>query len=354
MNLIGIDKTVIKGFIVTAVDMDKLRSKGNEENVICLRDSQHRFNYFQEDREDNFNYIKITDTNFFNSLKIDIKKVGENSFIQYSVLDLSIQQEGYNNLIPLNVDAYRQKVKAVFKYIEERYGIMIKGNNVKFENIEFNVTIELNNNFNEYIRALQVMMQVAPMTYKTRIVLFNHRANKLNHLEIANKSIKCKLYDKAEQLENVYELEINKNILRVEYTILTDAKMQNIFGHNELEKLTDAHIKQFIKTQFNKDFISRYNKFREGNRNRLLPIAKNFRKNNVHWIKPFLLYIINYELKNNYPLLMDIQDLKEIIKAVDKVNYFRNWKQVERNCPTAFKNIDEKVAEIFKKIEEID
>lgn len=354
MEFIGIDKTIVKNFTAIKVDMDKLNSEGNTDNVMCLRYCQNKYNYFLENREDNFNLIKIKDNTMFNTLKIDVKKVGNNNFIQYAMLDMSIRQEGSNNLVPLTVDAYRQKIKAVFKYIGERYGIMCDISNLKFENIELNATLELDQEFNNYIRALSVLILVAPHTYKNRFIMINHVKNKVNQLEISNKSLKAKFYDKGEQLQEVYELDTHKNILRVEYTILTAEKMQDIFNHNELNKLTDQDIKQFIKSQFEKDFISRYNKFRDNSFKSLIKLAKQFQANNKQWIKPFLLHLINIELETKRPLLMDMLDLKDVVKALDKAHYSRNWKQIEKSCPTAFKDIDIKIQEIFNKIKAIE
>lgn len=352
MDLIGIDKTVIKNFTVKSVDMNKLQSESNVDNVMVLRNCKNRYNYFMEQRQDNFNLIKITDNTLFNGLKIDVKKIGENSFIQYATLDLSIKQKGNNNLAPLTVGAYLQKVQAVFKYIQERYGIYMDISDIKFQSIELNATIELNNEFSEYIRAFDLLMDLAPKTYKDHKTHKDRLTNKVDYMVIYNKSIACKFYNKADQLQEVYSFDTGKNILRVEYTILNSEKMKDIFGHCELNKLNDEDIKQFVKTKFESDFISRFEKFKEGNSSKLIKIAKQYRKDHKQWIKSYLMYLVNYELKSKQPLLSDIEDLKEVIKAVDKINFSRNWKQVEKNIPDldSMIGVNEKVQEIFKKI----
>lgn len=349
----GIDKTVIKNFTVKSVDMDKLLSKGNMDNGVCLRGEKNRYNYFAEQREDNFNLIKISDNTLFNSLKIDVKKVGQ-QFIQYGVLDLSIKQEGQNNLVPLTVGAYKQKVKAIFKYIRERYGIVCDTSNIKFENIELNVTAQLDGEFESYLRAMKVLMLVAPKSYRNRIIIINHQENKTNQLEISNKSIKCKFYDKSEQLKEVYDFDTNKNILRVEYTLLNAEKMKDIFGHNELDKLTDDDIKQFVKSQFEKDFVKRYEGFKAKNKAELIKIAKEYRDKHRQWIREFLKYLVNEEVEHEIFLLIDVKDLEEVIKKVDKSHFSRNWKQIKQNCLPAYKGVDMKVKEIFKKITNVE
>jgi len=352
MDFIGIDKTVIKNFTVKNIDMAKLQSEGNISNVMCLRNCHNRYNYHAEQREDNFNIIKINDNNMFNSLKIDVKKV-KNKFIQYAILDMSISLEGQNNLTPLSIGAYKQKVQAVFKYIYERYGINMDIRNIKFQSLELNATFELDEPFEEYVRALGILMRIAPATYKNRIIMSDHRKNKVNLMEVSNKSIKCKTYDKTEQLQQVYAFDTNKSILRIEYTLLTDAKIINVFGTNEINSLTDTQIKDFIKTQFNKDFISRYKDFKTDNQGKLYNIAKEFRATHKQWIKPYLTELSDYELNYKTPLLMDIEDLKEVVRKVDKINFNRNWKQVYKSCSTAFIGIDDKIEEIFIKIQDI-
>lgn len=351
MDLIGIDKTVIKNFTVKRINMDKLQAENNVDNVMLLRNCKNRYNYFMEQREDNFNLIKITDNTLFNGLKIDVKKVG-NSFIQYATLDLSIKQKGNNNLVPLTTGAYIQKVQAVFKYIQERYGIEMDISNVKFEKIELNATIELNNSFSEYIRAFDLLMDLAPKSYKDHKTHKDRLTGQVDYMVIYNKSIACKFYNKADQLQEVYNLDTGKNILRVEYTILNSEKMKDIFGHCELNKLNNTDIKQFVKSKFESDFISRFEKFKDGNKNNLIKLAKLYRKDQKQWIKSYLMYLVNYELKTKKPLLSDIEDLKEVIKAVDKNNYSRNWKQIEKNNTElqCMIGVNEKVQEIFNKI----
>lgn len=348
MNFLGIDKTVIKNFVVIRIDMNKLESEGNKDNVFVLRYAKNRYNYFMEQRQDNFNLIKINDNTLFNSIKIDVKKVG-NTYIQYGVLDLSIKEQGNNNLIPLTTNAYKQKVQAVFKYIRERYGIYMDYKEFKFESIELNSTIQLDEEFKEYTRVLKVLMNIAPKTYKIKEFMYNNYTDELETLLLKNKSIQIKFYNKGKQLEEVYSFDTSKNILRIEYT-LTSEKMKDSFGHNQFSKLNDENIKDFVKNKFKNDFINPYEKFKKDNKGKLTKLAKQYRKEYKQWIKPFLIHLIDFELKNDKPLLIDIEDLKDIIKVVDKNNFSRNWKQILKNTPNSMQNINIKVEEIFNKI----
>lgn len=119
--------------------------------------------------------------------------------------------------------------------------------------------------------------------------------------------------------------------------------------------MNDTDIKQFVKSKFESDFISRFEKFKEGNKNHLIKLAKLYRKDHKQWIKSYLMYLVNFELKSKQPLLSDIEDLKEVIKTVDKINFSRNWKQVEKNIPDldSMIGVNEKVQEIFNKISAI-
>lgn len=353
MNLIGIDKTVIKNFIVTRVNMDKLQNECNIKNVIILKNVKGRYNYFSEQREDNFNLIKICDNEKFNTLKIDVKKIGKNSFIQYGVLDLSIKNDG-SNLLPLNVKNYKKHMMNIFSYINERYGIEINTQNIKFENIELNATIELDNKFDEYINAFEVLFQVAPRSYKSKKLHEDRIMKEIDYMSIYNKSILCKFYNKSKQLKDVHNISVEKNILRVEYTILTGEKIKDIFASNELNELRDEEIKRFVKEKFQSDFIKRFSRLKERNRSKLIKIAKQYREEYKQWIKPFLIFALNDRLENNDILICDIEDLKEIIKEVDKKNFSRNWRQVLNNNVTALAGINNKVFEIGEKINRIE
>ena len=354
MNVIGIDKTVVRSFYCTSIDMQKLLSASNTDNVVCIRNSPNKFHYWNESREDNFNTIIIKDNYEFNNLKIDVKKVND-KFIKYAVLDMSIATKGQNNLVPLSTRAYKQKINKVFDYIKDRYGIEIDTSEIKFKQVEFNATIELDKEFDSYVRALKVMMSLAPRTYSINTVLSNHSKNKINMYEVSNNSIKCKFYDKSEQLKDVYDLDIDKSLLRIEYTLKNEKKIKSIFKTDLINSFTDADIKEFVKNQFTNDFIKNWKKGRKENKSKLIKLCKQYKKDYKQWLQPFLMHVMNREISNDI-LLYDLEDLKEVFKAVDKTNYNRYMKAIDKlpkGTISSYIGVNKKINEILQKMNEI-
>ena len=356
MNLIGIDKTVIKGFTVNKIEMDKLLSKSNQDNVMCLRKSINKYNYWGSTREDNFNTIMIQDNDKFNYIKIDVKNVGEKGFKKYGILDMSVAVKGENNLVPLSVGAYKQKVKEVFRYIQERYGIYMDTSALKFKEIEVNATLELDNDFEDYVRTLKVLVGIAPKTYSMNTVLTDHRKSKVNMYEVSNDSIKCKFYDKSEQLREVYDFEISNALLRIEYTLKNTRKIQEGFSHDELAKLTDVEMKGFFKEQFKKDFTNNWEKMRLTNKAKLVKLCKECKVESRQWLKLFLMTIMNEEVSSKI-LLFDIEDLREVFQVVDKKNVSQCMRAIYKLPPRtvdSYTGVNDKISEVVNKINAIE
>lgn len=348
---IGIDKTVIKNFTVTKVDYEKLLSKINENKVVCMRGIKKKFNYFEEEREDNFNTIIINDDVVFNTLKIDVKKIGENAFIKYGYLDWSIRELDSHNLIPLNTKAYQRQLKKLFEYIEERYGLCMNTDDVKFDKIELNATITLEREFENYIRAIDILCTLAPKTYRDYLTNKTKKDNSIDYFLLRNKSMECKFYNKSKQIEEVYGVETDLKTLRIEYTLIGDRKINDVFGTDEIKNISNDDIKKFVKEQFKKDFINRYNKHKENSIKKISKMAKEMQKESKQWVKELIIKVLDTEISTKVPVLIDVEHLKVVLKERDKHNYSRNVKKLEKILPQSLIGIEEKLEEIFQKME---
>lgn len=349
---IGIDKTVIKNFTVERVDYEKLLNIINADKVVCMRNMKKKFNYFEEERKDNFNTIIINDDIEFNTLKVDVKKIGVDTFVKYAYLDWSIRELDSHNLIPLTTKAYQRQLERLFKYIRERYGLEMNTDNVKFDKVELNATIKLNDKFKEYIRAIDIMCSLAPKTYRDYLTNKTKKDNSIDYFLLRNKSMECKFYNKSKQMEEVYNLDIDENALRIEYT-LNNTKIKDVFGTDEIKNINDDEIKRFVREQFKKDFINRYNKHKIESIKKITKIAKELQKESKQWVKSLIIKVLDTEISTKVPLLIDVEHLKVVLKERDKHNYSRNVKKLEKDLPNSFIGIEEKLEEIFKKMEEI-
>lgn len=351
MKCIGIDKTVIKNFTVERVDFNKLLSESNAEKVICMRKMKGKYNYFHDrEEEGNFNTIIIKDNIVFNTLKVDVKKVGENLFVKYAMLDLSIRELQGNNLMPLNIKAYKLQLTKLFKYIEERYGLIMETSKVKFDRVELNCTIKLDRRFEEYIRAIDILCHLAPKTYREYVTQKDKKRDEIDYFLIKNNSMQCKFYNKSKQLEEVYNVETDSHILRVEYTLIGDKKINDIFSNGEVNQLTDEQIQAFIKQQFTKDFINRYNKHKDDSIKQITKVVKELRAESKQWTKQLIIKLMDIEIGKKTPICLDAEHIREVVKKVDTHNWSRNLKNIDRYLPKNYVGQERKVMEIFDKI----
>lgn len=349
MNNIGIDKTVVKNLKAESIDISTLKNN-DSEYVRVIASTESSFDYITTDGKSKVQNVLINDRgNMFNTLSIGVKLNG-NTKIQYVILDLAITSKGENNLIPLSIGAYKQRISEVAKYIGERYGIMLNEKESKLEKVELNATIEIDEKFNKYLRTLDILTSVAPNYYKQKERISID--NEVCIFKGSNKSISFKFYDKTKQLADVYNDETSKNVLRIEYTLKSAKKIIDVFGHNEVNKLTDTEIKEFIKNQFKKDFLEPYYKQQAINQKELVKLS-NISNKKSQWKIKLMDSLVNEEVKSYKHMIFDVNELQQIVKSLDSRHFKRNWIQTLERAPSCLTGIDEKVEEIAKKIEEI-
>ena len=145
--LIGLDKQIIKPTII-GMNYDKLRGC---DNVIIDTDGETYpvYDYIKK-RTVPISYISITDNTMFNVLKIGTYRVDMGVGI-FCYLDISKMGADDCNLIPYTVEGFRVYADKCVQYIKDRYGINLNVNHYKGEKMEMNVTITLEDKFNEYV-----------------------------------------------------------------------------------------------------------------------------------------------------------------------------------------------------------
>lgn len=348
-TFIGIDKAIIKGFTIKLLDMAKLSLQPNirlYEDIIGIPVATAE----EEGRGINIGYLKITDDEMFNTLAVGIKK-NKGAILSYSFVDLPIKK-GSSNLLPLTTAEYIKHIQELQEHLKQKYGLYIDFTTAYFDEIEINKTAIMDKPFKDYGYILSLMASLVPSKYETTLYKKKNVSRKRELKEICfyNGSIKGKLYDKTQQLQEHLKIVIDNNYMRIEYTLKGQRKVETALGSRELYKLSDEVIKTFLDKQINTDLITPLQKYIKFSSSKLMAMAINEVKSNRRWVKSFILKAKASTCSSaleeeELPLLIDMEQVKAIIKHINPSNASRNLKQVEelqeKNYINNFNNFKE-------------
>ena len=333
--MFGIDKTVIKSWELKSIELKKLLNKNNV--IIQTKGYTTNVIEYKTNEPIKIAYIKIKDKYKFNVLQFGVKVI-KGRFITYSFLEIHINsfKDKINNLEPLSLNEYYRLIDRIGDYLAKEYGIHIDFTNSKFEMIELNKTIELDRDFNEYEHILNMISLLVPKTYKDKFINID-KFNNMRQITVSNKSVDVKIYNKTKQLLELYKIKINKQYLRIEYTLKTSKKVEDVFKSSGIFKLSDDEIKHYLKDRIEKELVNPLEKHIRKGQSRLKRIAKEEKqRDSRRWVRVFVLRAINEE-KENIPLLFCLDQIKIIIKKETKSNYARTMRNLEKDFEHNYK-----------------
>lgn len=325
--LIGLDKQIIKP-TVEGIDYYKLKSNDNvvidtEGNTVPIED-------YRTGIQQRISHINIVDDIMFNRLTIGTYKV-DMGIGMFCYLDISKMGADDCNLVPYTVEGFRKYTDKCIKYIESRYGIRLYNNGYKGEVMEMNITITLEEKFNNYGYLMELMAKLSPSKKRYKTELYYDKKNEITGIKLKNKSVSKKIYDKKKQLETEKEVKIvlDNEYMRIEDTLLHQDKIKNVFNTYNISEITDEAIKEYMIKSVNEDLIKPLEKhIAEGNK-KLLKIAKaEYKKNNKKWIQSFIISALTEEIKG-VSILVDKQQIIEVMAQMitNKSNYNRALKR---------------------------
>lgn len=253
----GIDKTLVSGFIIHNLDLEKLKKN---ENVILKRNyAINKMSYIiptvRDGKEymDGYDYLKVTDGYMFNTLTVGCK-ISKGHPVLYSLIDLKISGEvGNSNLVPVNMSQFRNTLFEIEGYLFDRYGLTVCFANASFADMEINITCEMSEDFVNYDFLLQKMLYCVPGTYKHKSV--NLVNNALDCIKFSNSRLENKIYDKTAQLLRVKKVTESGQYMRVEYKLVDSQKIAQVFGTNRIFEFSDEMICSWIHKQVYKDLV---------------------------------------------------------------------------------------------------
>ncbi len=345
---IGLDRIVIAGFRILRMNFEKLRSHKNVE-----LDEQGDTTYKLDDKQ-YFRKLKIIDNCFFGTLLAGTKK-GKSGQFDYAHLDITIGNPKTGNLHNLSLTQYRHKIIEIISYLNTEYGIVIDPHDIRIHRMEINCTFRITDSFPRYHRALRLLMYNLPNSYQkiTQILKKNTAEYSLDAETFyrGNQSMQIKIYDKKRQLEDVYKYYSNDNLIRIEFVLLTPQKIREAFGDNKLNQLTADGIIHYYYKQFVRLFEKPYRKWQKNNQLLLIKLIKKHKAlNATYWQRNILSECRNQEQKALVPTLLDINNLLQAIKSLEKNGHY---KRVEKSLLSKCKPDDIYLQGDSQKIEEI-
>lgn len=327
-RMIGIDKTKVKSFRIVKIDEAKFIANNNviykNDGVAVEAATLDDNKYFA------YSYLKITDGNIFNSLVMGIKN---NKGIPnpYSFVEIHISDELNGNLKPLTVAEYHNLIENLKTYIEEQYGLYLDFNGAKFEEIEINITAEMDRQFIDYEFLLSQVVQLVPKTYCYSTYIGKKR--EVKQLEFFNKSVQVKIYDKTSQLRNKYKIHMDNQFMRIEYNLCKPKKIKDCIGSEYIYEIDDKVLSEWITSQISKDIIKPINKHIENaNKQLLTMVQKEKQIDSRKWTKIFFSKAMAKRCSAKTGKLALVTDIKQvtniICKMTSKSNLSRTMKRL--------------------------
>ena len=238
---------------------------------------------------------------------------------------------GNNNLQNLNTMEYHARIIDVFQVLAEEYGVIADYSTIKIKKLELNATFYLKEAYEKYKQPILLLMRnVPPKRYGNNkgnnAVKYAtwHEANigtsedKLETALVKNSSIELKIYNKGKHLKDIGELDkLDKDIMRVEYTIKDKRILENAFGDNLVVSLTDEKINGLFKKYFNRDVVTRYYQWAAENHRQLVDLTKKHKELYQKWTGSFFRECRQYEATNGLPILFDINDMEKVFRELE-------------------------------------
>ncbi|MBC5688692.1 hypothetical protein H8S37_07075 [Mediterraneibacter sp. NSJ-55] len=321
---IGIDRTEVKGFHIKSLDFKKLR-KHQSVTLEEHGDIEH-----QLENGSSFAKLKITDNKYFGTFFIGTQK-RNTSYILYTRMDITIQDRNYGNLCNSTMVQYKERLIQIQQYLSDEYGIIVDISELRLSTLEINCTFEIKHYFHKYHRALNLMMYNLPDTYgKISEYKKKDKTNVRFESETfyrGNQRMQIKIYDKKRQLHDAGICSIDQHVMRIEFVLKTAAKIKEVFGTNKVNLFTDSMITNFYNYQFYKLFVHKYQIWRQHNSQFLHQMIIKHKKNSPkNWQRNLLTECRNIELQNRIPVILEIEDLFEQIKLLDKSGHYARTK----------------------------
>ena len=367
---IGIDRSALFDFLIQEVDTEKIENHAKQ--------GKNGKSYTKIVYDDN-SPIELPNGKRVGKLVIKDQYIGKltvsferNNLNGGEYVNSSLElmvSGGNNNLQNLNTMEYHARIIDVFQVLAEDYGVIADYSTIKIKKLELNATFYLKEAYEKYKQPILLLMRnVPPKRYGNNkgnnAVKYAtwHEANigtsedKLETALVKNSSIELKIYNKGKHLKDIGELDkLDKDIMRVEYTIKDKRILENAFGDNLVVSLTDEKINGLFKKYFNRDVVTRYYQWAAENHKQLVDLTKKHRELYQKWTGSFFRECRQYEATNGLPILFDINDMEKVFRELEPKSGRNAGKKFKKFKKQAIYETDlvgntDRVKEIISKI----
>lgn len=347
---IGIDKTVLTNIKLTDIDLSKFQMQQEQEAsnskkfaIIEFDDKSPIIIGHQHDGSDwmHIKRLQIKDKKV-GQLNIEYRKTTLDN--QYHVItSLHVNASDTNNLQNLDAYGYKQRIKAVVKAYDDLYGIKIDADYAKIKRLELNATFTVQRDFKDYIRPLILLISNVPASryrdnYSNTVKYHTWQEIKDKSVEIEtflvkNTSTELKVYNKIKQLKDCKYIpqSVPEDAIRIEYTFKDYRVINRQLG--DINNISDIKLSAVFWDNLNQDLIKPYNAWCKRNLKDLkIVLKKHLSANRSDWCSQFYRQCRQFEAVNNRPLLFDISDCQQVLKALKISNPARSYDRLINNA----------------------
>lgn len=356
---IGIDRVLLKHLEIKQIDINSLQAN----NFTVIKDNEKNIRIFKDattGEDIKINYIKVSKKHN-KSLVINELRIGRMEIqgallnkINYEHLDvtlpISLSDKRTNESNISTTEELRQALGEVEKELEYLGFGKVDLLNTELKEMEVNLNIELERPFREYERVLNYFNSLLPTRLK-RCTNAKYKAqNNYTGYKVGNGSVTLKMYDKRTDILKKTKIDIEKELLRIEYSFMNEQKIKDTFGSNKLKDIDFEVLAETYRGLLYDDLIKRLYKDIDRQLNHAVREIEQYKKT-TGGISAIDSYLKNYQ--NN---LIDIEIVLGALKELDRSSHFsREAKKAIKSAleiegVVLFGNIN-KVNEILKALE---
>lgn len=337
-NQIGIDEVVLKDFVVSNIDEERL--KGNV-NAVCEYMAGSPLKTMQGS---GVRLLRIRDERI-GELLLSYTKNNFDTRKEYQMLTkLTMKSSARANIYNLNAEQFKARVKQVESLLNVEYGIRLELEQARISRLELNVNIELKEKYENYSRCIKLLAQLASMNYRPNVLIDQSKyatwhkvtseKDSIETMLIKNNAIEFKVYDKSAELKANDGVGVKKNIMRIEYVFKQPRTIEAWIGRTVAE-VTNGGIKSLFMRYFTRDVVAKVNQWSEDNEKDLLDVVQSHKLNKRTWVNQFIREVRQYEGKNGLPLLFDLGDMRKVLNRLESTesnNQSHKYKRFEEQC----------------------
>ena len=296
--------------VVEIMDLENLFSQG----IIKMDGSDL---VYQTAVGQSFTVLHIADDVVTDFVAKAVKKNG--SIYQFSTMIVSVKPDGqFGNLCCDRYDECWAHLLEIQDYLKSRYGVIISYNMAKLKSIELNKTFPLEYPFTNYRRPLSYLMRYLSTTlnnqtdHHTRAKGYSSYYATTKRKSKSKDYLDLKIYDKTKALR----LDIDVSYMRVELTFVGATKIKRDFGTNLFADFNDELITRVYQNTIERYIRKPLAQAQKKRESKLLTILKSeHKKGDNGWITKSLRRIMNTEIEEAVPFLLDVHELFPFIET---------------------------------------